>query len=190
MRLSYLLAILTLLSAGPASATPWDDGWDAYARRDYTTALKHWRPLAEAGNAPAQFNLGVMYDDGLGVPTDYAQAAKWYRLAADRGHAKAQHTLGIMYDHGHGVPVDYVQAVKWFRLAAYQGEAQAQLRLGFMYSAGRGLPKDDVMAYRWLNISAAGGETSAGGLRDRLASGMSRDQIAAAQKMSLEWKPK
>ena len=65
-------------------------------------------PIAEQGYAPAQYNLGIMYDNGYGVPQDYAEAMKWYRLAAEQGHTDAQYNLGLMYDNGRGVPQDYL----------------------------------------------------------------------------------
>ncbi len=89
--------------------------------RDYGTASRQWRPLAEQGNAKAQFNLGVMYDRGLGVPQDYAEAVKWYRKAAEQGNARAQRALGIMYRYGYGVAKDFVLAHMWYDLAAAQG---------------------------------------------------------------------
>ena len=69
-------------------------------------------------DAGAQFNLGVMYDNGEGVPQDYVEAMKWYHKAAEQGHAGAQFNLGLMYANGNGVPQDYAKAAKWFRLGA------------------------------------------------------------------------
>ncbi len=60
----------------------WDEGVAAYKRGDYATALREWRPLAEQGNAKAQYNLGVMYGNGVGVPQDEAQAYMWFKLAS------------------------------------------------------------------------------------------------------------
>ena len=88
------------------------------------------RQAAERGDATAQFNLGVMYANGEGVPQDDAEAVQWYRLAAEQGHAEAQGTLGAMYATGRGVPQDDVEAVQWFRLAAEQGHASSQGALG------------------------------------------------------------
>ncbi|MFM8234327.1 MAG: tetratricopeptide repeat protein, partial [Holophagaceae bacterium] len=85
-----------------------------------------YRLAADQGHASAQFNLGVMYDNGRGVPQDDVQAVKWYRLAADQGFAKAQFNLGGMYAKGQGVTQDYVQAHKWFNLAAAQGDADSE----------------------------------------------------------------
>ena len=70
------------------------------------------RPLADQGDAGAQYNLGVMYDKAHGVPQNYAEALKWYRLAADQGDATAQYNLGFMYDEGQGVPQNYAEAAE------------------------------------------------------------------------------
>ena len=75
------------------------------------------RARAEQGDAYAQFDLGVMYDTGRGVPQDAAEAVRWYRLAAAQGHANAMFDLGFMYGTGRGVPQDYVQAHMWRNLA-------------------------------------------------------------------------
>ena len=77
--------------------------------------------LAEQGHAIAQYNLGVMYDNGEGVPQDYAEAVKWYQLAAEQGHAKAQNNLGVMYAKGRGVEQDDVLAHMWCNLGAENG---------------------------------------------------------------------
>ena len=81
-------------------------------------ALSGARASAEQGDASAQYNLGVMYDDGLGVPLDDAEALRWYHLAAEQGHATAQHNLGVMYGTGEGVPQDNIGAHMWLNLAA------------------------------------------------------------------------
>ena len=104
----------------------------AYRRGEYATAFELVQPLAVDGDATAQYNLGLMYHKGHGVPKDYDQALKWYRLAAAQNHAIAQNNLGIMCEYGEGVPQNYDAALKWFRLAAAQGEAAAQTNLGGM----------------------------------------------------------
>ena len=86
--------------------------------QDYAAAVSWYRKAADQGNADAQYNLGVMYDQGQGVPQDYAAAVSWFRKAADQGYAHAQFNLGLMYDEGQGVPQDYAQAHMWFNLAA------------------------------------------------------------------------
>ncbi|HHF0499545.1 TPA: tetratricopeptide repeat protein, partial [Haemophilus influenzae] len=96
-------------------------GLTAYEQSNYQTAFKLWLPLAEQGNAKAQYNLGVMYGNGRGVKQDYFKAVNWYRKAAEQGHADAQLNLGYMYEKGRGVKQDDFEAVKWYRQAAEQG---------------------------------------------------------------------
>ena len=104
----------------PAAAQP-DNALSAYFRKDVPTLTA----MAEAGNADAQNNLGVMYEKGTGVAQDYAAAVSWYRKAADQGYAAAQYNLGVMYANGTGVAQDYVQAHKWLNLGATSGYADA-----------------------------------------------------------------
>jgi uncharacterized protein len=115
---------------------------------------------AEQGNAQAQFNLGLAYYDGKGVPKDYAEAVKWYRKAVEQGNAQAQNNLGLCYQNGTGVPKDDAEAVRWFRKAAEQGLAQAQANLGVCYQNGTGVPKDDAEAIRWFRKAAEQGNAT------------------------------
>ena len=91
-----LIALLMTL-AGPISAQDFYEGVKAYENRDFATALKQWRPLAEGGDSAAQYNLGMMYKNGEGVPKDYKKALKWYRLAVEQGFLIAPYNLGLMY---------------------------------------------------------------------------------------------
>jgi len=88
--------------------------------------LEETRVLAEQGDAIAQYNLGLMYDRGEGVPEDDVEAVRWHRLAAEQGYAISQYQLGYMYALGEGVPEDYVLAYMWVNLAAAQGSENAQ----------------------------------------------------------------
>ncbi len=119
-----LAAVLVGLSA-LGSSTCVEAQQDVFA-----PIIAEQRALAERGDAAAQFNLGVMYATGRGVPEDDTEADRWFRLAADQGNAAAQYDLGLRYDNGEGVPQDYAEAILWYRLAAEQGGARAQLNLG------------------------------------------------------------
>ena len=185
----YVLLGLVLVLPEPA----WADlkvGFEAYSRGDYETALAELSPLAKQGDAIAQYSLGYMYDQGLGVAKDYLEAVKWYRLAAEQGAVEAQVNLGTMYFHGHGVPQDNEEAVKWFRQTAEQGDARGQLNLGTMYDTGLEVLKDPAVAYMWYNLAGAQGQKMAGENRDRLEKQMTPTQVAEAQRLAREWKPK
>ena len=120
-----LATMLSFMAFTPVTAQDYQKGYDAYQAGDYATALQEWRPLAEQGNATAQFNLGFMYYNGKGVPQDYAEAFKWWRLAAEQGDAIAQSNLGSLYEYGQGVPQDNVMAHMWYNLAAANGDDKA-----------------------------------------------------------------
>ena len=164
-------------------------GMTAHDREDYATALREWQPLAEQGDALAQYQVGMLYHKGRGVPQDDRQARKWYAKAAAQGQPKAQFSLGTLYFNGEGGSKDYQQALRWIRLAANQGEALAQTKLAIMYDDGNGLPKDKVQAYKWLSLAATNGDKPAPMLRDLLAKEMTPAQIAEAKKLASEWKP-
>jgi TPR repeat protein len=174
-------------------ATPvWADfksGEKAYQRRDYATALREWQPLAKQGHAAAQYQLGLLYNNGQGVPRDDTQARQWYEKAANQGHALAQVNLGILYDYGRGVPQDFKMAVRWYTRAANQGNELAQQKLGLLYERGDGVPKDFVQAYKWYKLGATSGTKTAVMRRDELAVRMTSDQLVEAKKLAREWKP-
>ncbi len=160
------------LLPGQISAGDFEDGVQAAAVGDYETALALWRPLAESGHLDAQFNLGLMYDSGTGVPRDLETAAMWYQLAAEAGDRTAQSYLGEMYATGHGVEQSFERAVEWYEKAALKGDGPAQYNLGILYASGKGVPLDDVYAYAWLSVARASGQ-STNGVIELMASSMS-----------------
>lgn len=116
---------------------------------------------AEAGDAAAQFNFGLKYQNGESVPKDAAKAAEWYEKAAAQNHADAQSKLGWMYARGEGVPKNAAKVIAWTQKAAAQGDASAQLNLGGMYAKGIGVPKDVAKALELVRKAAAQGYAEA-----------------------------
>lgn len=121
-----LVCVCLFALAGQAMADSLSDAKSAYDAGDYEQAAKLYSPLAKNGNAEAQYNLGVMYRAGRGIPQDYKEARKWYRLAAEQGNAFAQFNLGWIYASGKGVPQDYVQSHMWFNIAIANAESEAR----------------------------------------------------------------
>lgn len=111
-----------------------DQGYDAYMKEDYAKALEYWRPLAEGGDAYAQFSIGVMYSNGEGFTQDDTKAIYWYRKAAENGEIEAQLVLGDIYRDGSGVKQDKKEAAKWYREAAKLGNAGAKYQLNQLSS--------------------------------------------------------
>lgn len=152
----FVVLAATSVSAGSSE----EEARAAYEKGDYTRAAALMRPSAEQGQAWAQFNLGVMHEEGNGVPKDEKEAVAWYRKAAEQGLARAQSNLGFMYEHGKGVQQSYKEAVAWYRKAAAQGEAWAQFNLGLIYRKGMdgtGVERDAFEAADLFQKACEGG---------------------------------
>ena len=137
------------------------------------------------------------FEDGLDAYNsgDYATALRLWRPLAEHGDAAAQHKVGFMYHAGQGVSQDHAEAVKWYQLAAEQGYAKAQSNLGLMYGEGLGVPQDFVRTHMWLSLAAFHFPPGADrdmvvNNRDTLAKLMTPAQIAEAEKLAREWRPK
>lgn len=188
------LAIAAALGAS-AAAGPLEDANDAYREKAYAKAAELWRPLAENGDAEAQYSLGTLYAEGKGVEQNDATAFLWFQRAANQGVAAAQYNVGASYATGAGIAKSDVDAARWFRRAADQGMAFAQLNLGLLYAAGNGVPQDDVEAYKWLELAFAG--LPPGGPRMDVARAMTdvsakmtRDQLIEAKQRQRAWQVK
>ena len=177
-----IIAIVLLLTVQSASAVDFWAGSAYYLRGDFAAALREWRPLAEQGDAQAQFYLGIMHTNGEGVPEDDRQAAYWFQKSARQGNPQSQYHLGILYANGAGVPEDAPQAVYWFRKSAEQGDARAQFNLGVMYEFGEGVPEDDRQAVNWYRQAAGQGHARAQfglGLMYADGAGIPQDSVQA-----------
>jgi len=182
-----LIALALALSAAPVSADLSEDALVAFSIKDYQTAARLYRELAEQGDVDAQDNLGNMYYRGMGVPENYAEAAKWYRKAAEQGDASAQSSLGQMYVFGEGVPQDFVQGYKWLILALAQDDEPCTDT-----SDSQDQEYQDAMDYLCEQKRSA--DAKLRHMRRELLSllrgKMTREQIAEAQRLARELKPK
>lgn len=155
MRACMLLLVLSALLMGPLSAPGKAGGFAEGARalqaKDFSTALRIFKELGGQGHARAQFNLGLMYENGDGVEQDYGNARSWYREAARNGDPRAQYNLGLMHMRGKGVVQDYERAGMLFLQAAVQDYARAQFNLGIMYDESLGVPLNYSKSVQWRN---------------------------------------
>jgi uncharacterized protein len=125
IKAGFVGLLLSMSLVGPSAAQPCDP-LSTYNR---VAAFRHWRPLAEQGDATAQYNVGCMYANGWGAAQDYSDAVKWYRKAAEQGLDLAQSNLGRAYENGRGVAQDYSEAAKWFRKPCDEGLASLCTRM-------------------------------------------------------------
>jgi len=131
-----------------------------YARSEKET-VEQLRPWVEKGRAWAQFSLGIMYYEGVGVEQSYQQARELFELSASQGHATAQYNLGIIYREGQGVDQSYESAAKYYETAATQGIASAQCSLGIFYVQGQGVEQSYEKARElWMKSAQQGFENA------------------------------
>lgn len=153
-KLFLMLMFITAVGACGESSPPPSKQEIVPSAEDRLAQLKK---QADSGDVDAQYNLGVMYNKGEGVPKDVAKAVEWWQKAAAQGQAAAQHLLGLMCAKGEGVQKNSVKAVEWFQKAAAQGDADAQNNLARMYYLGEGIPKDVAKAAEWVQKAAEQG---------------------------------
>mgnify|MGYP003553681214 CR=1 FL=1 len=183
-----LVALVVSCAAGFVHADIPDEAIDAYQHGDYAKAYALVLPLAEAGDASAEFALGVFYKNGEGVPENQHEAVAWYRKAAEQGHPSAQLNLGLMYYNGQGVPQDHREAVAWYRKAAEQDFSAAQNGLGVLHEHGLGVAANPVLAYMLYNLASAQGYKLAADNRNRIIDRLTRAQLDEAQALTRNWK--
>ena len=128
-------------------------GIDAWQRSDYAAAVAIWRPLAEAGDADAAFNLGQAYRLGRGVPLNLPEAQDWLERAARKDHLDAQATLGLLLFQNN----NHTGGLRWLKMAAERGEPRALLVYGTALYNGDGVVRDPVLAYAYVSRAAAQG---------------------------------
>jgi V8-like Glu-specific endopeptidase len=184
--LAFLILVLGLVA--PAAAAELDEAVAAARGGEYATALRRLSPLAEKGDARAQFDIGFMRAYGWGAQRNSAEALTWYRKAADQGLAVAQHFLGLAYVNGDGVRPDDAEAARWFARAATQGFAQAQYMLGLMNVDGRGAPKNSAQGYAFMVMAGQGGVRSAARIVQNLK--LTEAERAQAQEIIAHWTSK
>jgi uncharacterized protein len=156
MRLLAIASLAIVLGAPALAQTPtaFDAAMAAYNQGDFKGARAQFEVLAGAGEAPAQYNLGIMARSGQGGPKSDADGLAWFRKAAEQGHAVAAYNLGVMYDNGIGVGENNAEAARWYRVAAAKGDASAQYNLGLLYMDGAGVAQDLPTAVSWWRKAA------------------------------------
>jgi len=181
-----LFAAFSLLNS-PAWAGL-EEGVAAYEAGNLPLAVKEFRAGAATNDVSCQYNLAIMYEQGIGVAKDEKEAVVWYRKAAEQGNANAQFNLGVLYENGRGTTVDFAQANQWYRKAAVQGDALAIGNLGMLYVRGDGVKVDKVAGVALLLQSATLDNSPDNFAKRNLSAtpGLTPDIVGMAQKLSSE----
>ena len=149
----FAAALAAVGSAAPSPAESVRAGIEAWQRADYAAAAAIWRPLAEAGDPDAAFNLAQAYRLGRGVTTNLSAAKSWFERSAAKGHIDAQTTLGLLLFQNN----EQKDGLRWLKAAAEQGEARAMLVYGTALFNGDSVTQDPVLGYAYVSRAAAQG---------------------------------
>lgn len=139
---------------------------------------------AEAGNAAAQFSLGLIFHTGQGTDKNIERAMYWYTKAAMQGFSEAQFRIGLLYDNGREISANNNQAFKWYRKAAKQGHADSQALLGKMYFNGEGVEQSDIKAFLWWTLAKRLGSQQAKVFVRETTGVIRRHHIAEARQLA------
>jgi TPR repeat protein len=142
-------------------------------------------PKPETGTVPGQkdYERGLAYTYGDGVPQNYNNAFRLFESAASLGHASAQYQLALAYANGHGVPINPSAAIEWYEKAARQGLAIAQRSLGNAYLNGVGVTPNKALAYAWYSILAEQGNVLDIHRRDSIKNQLTEAEIRESENL-------
>jgi localization factor PodJL len=154
-----------------------------------TETVQRFLAAARKGSPEAQYNVGILYAEGLGVTQDYGEALAWFERAAEQGLANAQYNLAAMHEHGLAGARDAAKARQWYRRAAEQGHSQSQHNLAVIHArGGGGIAQDYTLAAKWFTAAAERGLVNAQynlALLHERGLGVARDEALAYKWFSL-----
>ncbi|RCV34102.1 hypothetical protein SETIT_7G136000v2 [Setaria italica] len=149
-------------------------------------AIRWFYPSASAGNARAQYNLGLCLQNGKGIKRNQKEAAKWYLRAAEGGNVRAMYNISLCYSYGEGLAQDLVRAKRWLQLAADCGHKKALYECGIKLCAAG----DKVKSLTYLELATRRGETAAAHMRDVILESLSAVNSQRALSDADKWKPR
>jgi TPR repeat protein len=165
-----------------------------YGGNDTAQAIDWFRKAAVQGYAPAEFQMGQLYEFGFAVTQDDRQALTWYKKAAEHGSASGARAVGDFYQKGRGVDPDPAEAARWYQRGADRDDIRAQYQLGDLYMNGNGVTRDYASAYLWFALAASQApllDNRKGllELRNIAAARMTPEQLEEAVRRVAAWKP-
>lgn len=156
-----LTAVLLVMTAEAVVAGSLEEAKTAYDKGDFRSAERSYSELSNQGDRIAQLQLGLMYDEGHGIPKQHQQAVRWFSVASSQGDPEAPYYLGRIYQDGRGGQKNHARARLWYRVAAQRGHHKAAVNLGVMYAFGLGGPKNYQAAGQWFLLAADHGDIRA-----------------------------
>ena len=180
-----LFFLILIIFSSTTFANDRQKGYQALEDQDYKKALYYLSYEANLGDDKAQYNLGIMYKKGLGVPVNNNEAFSWFFLSANQGNILANYALGHAYLKGSGIKKNYKSALKAFKYAALREHPSSRLIIGNMYYQGQGVIVSYSRAFLWWSLAQ---DLNIGGASqniDMIKKKMSKDQYSKAKEMYL-----
>ena len=174
---AFSIIFFCLSNAGALWADAYLRGFQAIEERDYKTALYYLSFFAANGDTKANYNLGIMYRDGLGVEKDDVQSLTHFIEAAENGHMLGNYAVGLAFLTGKGVDIDAEAAIHYLSEAALLGHAISPVKIGGLYFQGKLVEKNFISAHFWWSLA-----------QDRNAPGASKNLGVLLSKMNQEQK--
>lgn len=163
------------------------EGFAAYKAGDFKKAYDIWLPLAEAGNAEAQFRVGRLYSFGEGRDSNVVKAIRWYELAVLKGHILANYNIGLLYLHGERVEENFLKASIYLKYSAENGHTKSQRALGVLYAIASGKIQNIILAYKWLHIAMNNGDLEAADIISKLNEYATQAELESGLGLMREW---
>ena len=177
LRMTILAALTSIL----LGCSDYQQARSAYAAGDYTKAYQLFQGLAESGDTKAQYDLSLMYIQGIGTKKNIGQGLIWLNRTAEKGNIEAMLELGVLYQKIDTLENAPQLALYWFEKAAMAGSAVGQYNLAHIYMDGGQIAVDLPKAYIWMSLSDATGNPVASAELAKLKGSLSSQEILAAQ---------
>lgn len=149
------LTLIVIAAMVLAGCSEYQNARRAYEVGNFTEALQMLEKLAKEGDSRAQYEVALMYLQGIGTTVDPMMGGKWMLAAANNGNTTAMVEIGGRHEAGVNAEKNPIVAFTWFRRAAIAGDAIGKYKLAMMYETGEGVPEDLPRAYAWYKLSAS-----------------------------------
>ena len=176
------------IQAQEAENANFEAGIAAYQANNMSLAFKEFMEAAKSGHSDSQYNIGLMYEHGIGVVKDASKAVVWYAKAAEQGNSDAEFNLGVLHENGMGTPVNYIKAREFYRKAASHGDALAIGNLGMLYVRGQGVKQNKILGVALLLVSATNDPSPQNNASQNITAtrGLTTEMIMEAKSLSEE----
>lgn len=185
---NLIFSALLVVAMGSPALAGFNEGVAAYQSGNIPLAVTEFRAAADAGHSDSQFNLGLMYEQGIGVTKDEKEALNWYLKASLQGNSNAQYNLAVLYENGRGCDVNFKEAHRWYREAVVQGDGLAVGNLGMLYIRAQGVKENKVagLALLLTSVTMENSQENRAKQNIALTRGVTAKMIEDSQKLALE----